>query len=230
MRNLRRVGAAIVLAAGAGLGAAAPAHGSTGGDAAQFLGLINSLRASHGVAALGWDSRLAGIAQSWSDHQAAAGVLAHNPSLAVEAPPGWTSLGENVGDGGGVAVLQAAFTASAPHYANMVNRAYTSVGIGVAQAGGLLWVTEDFSGGAPATPPTTPAPPPTAPPRISSPTMPRPARATSAPSTVAAPPATAAAASTGPTATGATPATPAAPVDPTIRLVLQRLQGLDQGA
>src|SRR5579872_2697240 len=103
MRNLRRVGAAIVLAAGAGLGvlgAAVPAHASTGGDAAQFLGLINSLRASHGVAALGWDSRLAGIAQSWSDHQAATGVLAHNPSLAVEAPPGWTSLGENVGDGG----------------------------------------------------------------------------------------------------------------------------------
>jgi hypothetical protein len=222
IRRLRRGLATVVLAGGAGLSlvSAAPVQAASVGDAAQFLGLINGLRAGHGAAPLAWNGQLAAIAQAWSGHQAAAGTLAHNPSLGSEAPAGWTSLGENVGEGGSVAILEAAFVASPPHEANMANPRFGAVGIGVVQAGSTLWVTEDFLGGAttasPPPPPPAVRPAPTPASRPHSPSPPPPATRPPTVNTLSPAPA-----SPGP---GGAP-----PVDPSITLVLQRLQGLDQG-
>jgi hypothetical protein len=92
-------------------------------------------------------------------------VLAHNPSLTTDVCC-WAGLGENVGYGGSLQVLNSAFLASPEHRANIMGR-YNQVGIGVAtDKHGLIWVSEVFrltSGtsatvAAPATPRPTSAP------------------------------------------------------------------------
>lgn len=197
---------------------ASPAHadGVDSGDEAQFVSLINQLRASVGAGQLGVDSRLTSIARSWSANMVTTG-LHHNPNLASQAPAGWTMLGENVGYGPSVSQLETAFQNSPHHYANMVQPAFTTVGVGVVIANGTLWVTEDFmAAGAPA--PSAPVrAAPTTSPTTRAPT-PRAAPATT--TTTAAPVA-------GPAA--ADPPPPPAP-DPPVRLqaVLAELEALDR--
>ena len=95
--------------------------------------------------------------------------LAHNPNLAGQISD-WRSLGENVGTGSDVATIEAAFEASAHHYENMVDPNFRYVGVGVVEAGGTIWVTEDFKqskSGLPSTAVPAPAPKPS--PRPASP-------------------------------------------------------------
>jgi hypothetical protein len=138
-----------------------PAHADTASNEADFVARINALRASHGAGPLSVNGTLTSVARSWASHMAAAGGLSHNPSLSSQAPSDWTRLGENVGMGPSVDVLQQAFTNSSAHYANMVNPAFTSIGVGVVQSGGTLYVTEDFMRGGYAV--SAPAPKPAAP-------------------------------------------------------------------
>jgi hypothetical protein len=78
---------------------------------------------------------------------AGAGALSHNPSLASQVAGGWTKLGENVGEGGGITAIFNALVNSPPHLANMLDPSYNLTGIGVAVGnGGSLWITEDFEG------------------------------------------------------------------------------------
>jgi len=95
--------------------------------------------------------------------------LSHNPNLASQVS-NWRTLGENVGTGGDVASIEAALEASPHHFENMVDPAFSYVGIGVVEAGGAIWVTEDFkqptSGSLPSTQAPVPAPRP-APPKPS---------------------------------------------------------------
>jgi hypothetical protein len=139
-----------------------PAHADTTSNEAAFVARINSLRASHGAGPLSVNGTLTSVARSWASHMAGQGTLSHNPSLSSQAPRDWTRLGENVGQGPSVDVLQQAFTNSSAHYANMINPAFTSVGVGVVMSGSTMWVTEDFMtggyGAAPA-PVATPRPP-----------------------------------------------------------------------
>jgi hypothetical protein len=69
--------------------------------------------------------------------------LSHNPNLAGEVSA-WQSLGENVGYGSSVSQLVATFWGSAPHRANILDRRFTLVGVGVVQVGHTLWVAEEF--------------------------------------------------------------------------------------
>jgi uncharacterized protein YkwD len=157
----------------------APAHAQTSGtvDASaarlvaadpglesDFVGRINSLRASKGLNALQVSSPLVGVARGWTDQMVAAGEISHNPNLSGAVAGGWTKLGENVGVGYDVNGLMQAFVASPAHYANLVDPVWTHVGVGVTRAGdGRIYTTHNFmalGGGAP--PP--PAPPTTAPP------------------------------------------------------------------
>src|SRR5260370_23614996 len=145
MRRSRLLGIAMALTASMSgfLAMATPARadGVNSSDEAQFVGLINQLRASVGAGPLSVDSRLTSIARSWSSNMVTTG-LHHNPDLATQAPSGWTMLGENVGYGPSVSQLETAFQNSAHHYANMVEPAFTTVGVGVVVASGTLWVTE----------------------------------------------------------------------------------------
>jgi hypothetical protein len=210
---------AVALAALVGVGmafvAAAPAKADPNADEAQFFADLNLVRARNGVPPLATDGQLINVARGWSAQMACCAGLSHNPNLGSQVT-NWRTLGENVGTGGDVASVEAALEASPHHFQNMVDPAFTYVGIGVVEAGGAIWVTEDFkqpkSGSLPSTqapaPAPTPAPRPPAAPRPSAPAPNR----SPAPSTGARHPAVAptAAAGSAPSAgTTAAPATPA---------------------
>jgi uncharacterized protein YkwD len=74
-------------------------------------------------------------------------VLYHNPYLATWLKNwSWRILGENVGYGPGVSSVYTAFMHSPPHKANILDRRYRSVGVGIVTSGGRTWVTVIFYG------------------------------------------------------------------------------------
>jgi hypothetical protein len=155
--------ALVVLAASAVCTSSASADTTT--DEAQFVASINVVRANKGLRPLAPDGQLISVARAWSSQMAGAATLSHNPALATQVS-NWTTIGENVGTGLSVQSIEAAFEASPHHYENMVDPSYEYIGVGVVNAGGTLWVTEDFkkskSGLPTATVPKA-APPPAAP-------------------------------------------------------------------
>ena len=126
-----------------------PARAGAAGDAARFLADTNRERAASGAAPLAANQALAGVAQHWSDQMSTSAHLAHNPNLVSDidrfVTTEWRTYGENVGTGPDVESIQAAFVNSPEHHQNMVNPAFTEVGIAVSYASnGALWVTLDF--------------------------------------------------------------------------------------
>ncbi|MGC5168018.1 CAP domain-containing protein [Luteimicrobium sp. DT211] len=120
------------------------AHASGAGTLAAD---INGARASAGLGALSYDGSLAGVAQAWANHMAAADQLAHNPSTPALIRGGWSAWGENVGftTTGSASTLHQAFMASSEHRANILNRSFTSVGVGWATKNGHTYVAEVFA-------------------------------------------------------------------------------------
>ena len=137
-----------------------PAFADTVSDESSFVNKLNALRASRGLRPLAVNGGLTNMARGWSSHMASTGTLAHNPNMASQAPGNWSRLGENVGVGQSVDSLHNAFVASPPHFGNMVNGAYDSVGVGVVQSGSTMWVTVNFMTTQAAPPPAAVAPPP----------------------------------------------------------------------
>lgn len=146
----------------------------------QFVNRINGLRASKGLSQLQVSGDLVGVARRWTDRMVGAGQISHNPNLGSEVGGNWTKLGENVGVGYDVDGLMQAFVNSPAHYSNLVDGAWTHVGVGVSFAGdGRMYTTHNFmalSGQAPPPPPPPPpaprpsAPGPAAPPAPPAPT------------------------------------------------------------
>jgi hypothetical protein len=169
--------ATLAMFSGVATAVAPAAHADTGSEEADFLALTNQLRSSLGIQTLSPQSQLTSIARQWSAKMAGDGTISHNPSLTSQAPSNWTQLGENVGMGGAVGVIQTAFINSPHHYENLANGAYNYVGIGVVHgANGTIFVTVDFMaapavGGAPA--PRATVPKSTSPPRTAAPATPR---------------------------------------------------------
>ena len=110
----------------------------------DWLNKINGLRTSKGLNPLQLDGELTGLAQGWSEHMAATGVLSHTPNMAANVSSDWTKLGENVGYGPNNDLIWNGFLNSPKHYENLVDPAYTHVGIGVAFVGGTEFVTHRF--------------------------------------------------------------------------------------
>jgi len=140
-----------------------PAAASTIDEESCFVSAINSARASAGVGSLGVNGALVTMARTWSATMAAAGQIYHNPNLTTLAPSNWLNLGENVGVGPTCDALAQAFMNSPEHRANILDPAFSTVGVGVVDtADGTIYVTEDFmgTGAAPATVVTAPAPAP----------------------------------------------------------------------
>lgn len=159
--------------------AAVAAPAADPGTESQFVSSINSLRASKGLNQLQVSGELVGVARAWTDRMVAAGQISHNPNLGSQVSGAWTKLGENVGVGYDVNGLMQAFINSPAHYANLVDPAWTHVGVGVTRAGdGRIYTTHNFmalSGGAPPPPPppSSPSPPPaTAAPQAPTPAAP----------------------------------------------------------
>src|SRR5438270_717433 len=130
---------------------------------AGALAAVVAVRARNGVPPLATDGQLISVARAWSAQMAGPAGLSHNPDLGSQVS-NWRTLGENVGTGGDVASVEAALEASPHHFQNMVDPAFQYVGIGVVEAGGAIWVTEDFkqpkTGSLPATQVPQPAPKP----------------------------------------------------------------------
>jgi uncharacterized protein YkwD len=150
---LVRMGSAVAAAAGLlslGLLVWSPvaAHADTASDAAAFLANTNQERSAYGDAGLTSDSALTGIAQGWSQEMASSDHLSDDPNLVSKitaAIPRWQEWGANVGTGATETAVQAAFVHSAAHFRNMVDPAFTLVGIAVSRAtDGALFVAVDF--------------------------------------------------------------------------------------
>lgn len=109
----------------------------------EFVALINRERTSRGLSALVTNSDLVVGARHQADAIRDAGRLFHNPDLA-SVTTGWTKLGENVGYGGTVSGLHAAFMNSPSHRANVLDPVYTHIGLGVVVEGSTIWVAEVF--------------------------------------------------------------------------------------
>ncbi len=171
----RRVGAvvvAIVAVLGIAVVPASPARAEVdSGSEAQFVSMINGLRASQGLAPLIVDGQLTAIARDWAATMAASGTIFHRGSLSSGVSGGWSKLGENVGMGsqGDVGGIHQAFVNSPSHYQNLVDPAFTRIGVGVYVQDGMLYTAHEFMaatsdvGAAPApspepTPAAAPAP------------------------------------------------------------------------
>ncbi len=132
-------------------------------EEAQFLAQINDLRASNGAAPLQLVASMTSAARTHTFAMAEAGQIYHTNSLSTGAPSGWTKLGENVGYGSGTTMLMEAFIDSSGHRRNLVDPAFTHIGIGVVRTGGVIYTTHRFAAAAsspppadlPFTPPTT---------------------------------------------------------------------------
>lgn len=208
MRRRSRIAVVAVLLAGALLPVlAAPALARTAHPAAaavpspaaaeaDFVARINGLRASRGLGPLSVDPELTAAARSWASVMAGEGRIFHASDLSAGVTTRWAKLGENVGVGGDVASLFQAFVDSPSHLANLVDPAYSRVGVGVVVSGNRIYTAHRFMAVAappPTTtappPPPTSAPPPTAPPTTAAPTTTvPPTTTTSAPPTTTPPP------------------------------------------
>ena len=147
---------------------ASPSAPAIGTAAAQVLALINQARSAAGRPAL---TITAGLETSSSQHtvRMAGGCgLSHQcpgePPLGARetaAGVGWTSAGENIGEGGPVAGTAAAIAQMAVgltqsmlneqppddgHRLNILSRSFTHIGIAVYRdSSGTVWLTQDFS-------------------------------------------------------------------------------------
>jgi hypothetical protein len=162
---MRKLVFGLILALGVALVPAA-AQADTVSDEAAFVTKINELRASKGLPALAVHENLVAKARSWAGTMAAAGKIWHS-TLSDGITADWKKLGENVGMGGSVDGLHAAFVASPGHYANLVDPSFGHVGIGIVMSGKTIFVAEMFmqmtpAKAAPAVTTTTAAPAPKA--------------------------------------------------------------------
>ena len=164
---LRRV--AVVMAAvtvTAALAACDPlvrAH-TTGGSAKsapataaehQVIDAVNRYRSAHHLGALGWNANISDKAKLWAAWMAggncgrgANGVpaICHS-NLTSGITVGWSLLEENVGAAApqsNLAGILSGFEHSPHHAANMLNPTITSIGAGVAYAGNVVFVAEEF--------------------------------------------------------------------------------------
>lgn len=117
-----------VVAAGS---ASAASGASTSSMESEFVSRLNSLRAAKGLAPLAIDAELTGIGRRWAAKMASDGRISHNANFTNEVKQNWVKLGENVGTGPDVRSIHDAFVASRTHYQNMVDAAFTRIGVGV---------------------------------------------------------------------------------------------------
>ena len=122
-----------------------PTGSFSSGAEADFLGRINGLRGSVGVAALTSNAELDNYARWWARYMADTNNFAHSNIGSLLDP--WTIVGENIAAGGSVGAMFDGLKSSSGHYNNMVETRFTAVGIGVwVDATGRLWTAHVFGG------------------------------------------------------------------------------------
>ena len=118
------------------------------GENEQQLGMtyLNYDRVSHGAPATTHHGMLQAKAQAWAERLASENTLYHS-RLADGIGGCWRSLGENVGYGGSIAQIQAAYMASPGHRDNVMNPAFNYAAVGVAHRGDRVFTVQVFMQG-----------------------------------------------------------------------------------
>jgi hypothetical protein len=117
---------------------------ASGSPGAAFVAATNQARAAAGLPALSVSADLTAAATHQAQNMANSDALFHTPNLGSGLCC-WAMIGENVGDGPSVSVIQAAFMASPEHRANILRSVYSQIGVGyVIDKHGTLWVSEVF--------------------------------------------------------------------------------------
>lgn len=106
----------------------------------KFVSKMNQVRSGQN---LKLSAGLTRLARRHSRAMRRADTLYHTNNLGSKVQ-NWTSLGENVGVGGGVASLHRAFMQSPGHRANILDGRFSKVGVGVVKDGARIWVTIIF--------------------------------------------------------------------------------------
>lgn len=118
----------------------------------ELFAAVNQARRAQGMSALRWDESLAAAARRHAEvmleRRSAGHVFAGEPSLSMRAKQagvhfGW--LSENVMQGQSLEFIHEQFMKSALHRANILDRDMDSIGVGVMEQGGELFVVEDFA-------------------------------------------------------------------------------------
>jgi len=146
-----------------------PGHRSTAQKlVSDLFDRLNAERRARGLAALDWDDDLARIAADWSAQMARTRDFSHRDLGAAGGLPGmakFSALGENIAWVEGYpsmgSQLHLGWMRSEGHRANLLQRGFDSVGIGVVCSGGRAWATQNFgrldASGAPSMSSRTPA-------------------------------------------------------------------------
>jgi uncharacterized protein YkwD len=118
----------------------------------ELFASINQTRRMQGLPALRWDEALATAARRHAEVMASRGTASHGfegePSLSVrvkQTGARFTWLSENVTQGPTPVFVHTQFMKSPAHSANILDRDMDSIGVGVVDRGGQLFVVEDFS-------------------------------------------------------------------------------------
>lgn len=139
-RGLSRALLVLVLAVLVGLPSSAGA--TTTAEKAAYA-MINETRAAEGRGPLRLSERLSRIAHRHSKEMAVRGTLLHS-CLSCSIDGGWRKLGENVGVGADYPSVHSELLASPSHRANLLDRKYRRVGVGLVRRRGQVWVTQIF--------------------------------------------------------------------------------------
>lgn len=124
--------------------APSPAHADADGSLeAALVRLVNDERRANGLPALSTEPGLTSTARSWSAGMDEQRNLHHNPRLGT-AVHDWQRVGENVGRGPDLDALHEAFVTSPEHRRNLLDPAWSEIGIGVIVSDDTLWVTQLF--------------------------------------------------------------------------------------
>ena len=106
----------------------------------SLLDCVNQARAAEGVGPVTTNGTLTAAAQACADRMAASGQLTHSG-----ATPGFAAWGENIAQGyGSVPAVFDGWMNSPGHRANILNPAFTQLGVGYAAAGS--WWCQQFGG------------------------------------------------------------------------------------
>lgn len=115
------------------------------GSERGFAKRINDVRGVAKKGMLRLDPELSRAARLHTREMVKQDKLYHTPSDKLsKRVTNWTVLGENVGVGGDVQSLHAAFMASPAHADNVLYDSFRHMGVGTIKADGKLWVTVIF--------------------------------------------------------------------------------------
>ncbi|MFE7870338.1 CAP domain-containing protein [Micromonospora humida] len=151
-RQTARGGAGTVAPAAPPTTRAAVSGGGGGSQTQQVVDLVNAERAKAGCAAVTVDAKLTLAAQQHSQDQADHKTMTHTGSDGSNAGQrldragyAWRTYGENVAwNQQTPAAVMDAWMNSPGHRANILNCAFTEIGVGVANGNGPYW-TQDFA-------------------------------------------------------------------------------------